>query len=152
MSPGPSRFRLVIIDDNQSDIVLLREAIDDSGLPIEVIAFTSVTQAIGSLTDEQPVDLILSDINMPLMTGFDLVERLRAIPHLAKTTLVLMSSCVDLELPAAIRHRCSDVAYIRKGVTWSDYRGIVEALHRRMAMRTAMDDGIGAQQDGAVSG
>lgn len=143
---------MVIIDDNRSDIVLLCEAIDDSGFPIEVIGFTTAEEALDGLANAVPIDLILSDISMPLMSGFDLVERLRAIPHLAKTGLVLMSSSIDLELPEAVRRRFGDVTYIRKGVAWNDYRGIVETLYRRMAARVSGDGGIGNRSDGVVGG
>lgn len=130
-------FRLVVIDDNPSDIVLLQEAIRESGHSIEMIPFTGATQALAVLPTMAPVDLILSDINMPLMNGFELAERLHAIPDLRTASVVLMSGGVDLELSTAVHRRSRDVAYIRKGVTWSDFRAIVDALHRRMSAKRA---------------
>jgi CheY-like chemotaxis protein len=148
MSTDDSRFRLVIIDDNRSEIVLLREALADSGHPIDVLAFGDGAQALAGLMGESQVDLVLCDISMPVMDGLDLVERLRTIPHLARTLFVLMSTSIDLELPATLRRRCQDVACIRKGVTWSDYRGIVDALHRRMTAHR-LGPGLGIEDPDA---
>ena len=156
MSGEPPVFRLVVIDDNHSDIVLLQEAVRESGHPIEMIPFTGAPQALAALPAMAPVDLILSDINMPLMNGFELAERLHAIPHLGTTCIVLMSSGVDLELPTTIHRRSRDVAYIRKGVTWSDFRAIADALHRRMTAKRAEIEqerlGLGMPHNGLIPG
>lgn len=149
MSTERPDFRLVIIDDNRSDIVLLREAIADSGHPIEVIHFTAAAAALASLAQVQRVDLILCDINMPAMSGLEVVERLRTVPHLAATTVVLMSGSIDRELPAAIRRRCGGITYLRKGITWGDYRGIVEGLYRRMEAPAAAAADGGRRRGGA---
>lgn len=156
MSTERLPFRLVVIDDNHSDIVLLQEAIADSGHPIEMIPFTSPVQALAALPSVPAVDLVLCDINMPLMNGFELAERLHAVTHLGMTAVVLMSSAVGLEMPTTAHRRGRDLAYIRKGVTWSDFRAIADALHRRMdAMRaeTRSDNGgLGSPPNRLISG
>lgn len=141
MSLTPSRFRLVIVDDNPSDIVLLQEAIDESQHPIDAITFTSAAQALKALPGLGPVDLILSDVNMPLMNGSDFIARLRSDPRFGNTVFVLMSSAIDQDMPVAVRPRCGDVAYIRKGSTWVDYRIILDALHQRMVVRRMTSEG-----------
>jgi CheY-like chemotaxis protein len=71
-------------------------------------------EVLDRLAASAPVDLILSDIYMPRMNGFDLVERLRAIPPLASAGPGAEQQHRH-EFPAAIRRRGGDVTYLRKG-------------------------------------
>jgi len=49
------------------------------------------------LLSEKRFDLIFLDVNMPAMTGFDLCEKIRAIPQQSKTPVIFVTGLTDFE-------------------------------------------------------
>ena len=80
MTKGP----IVIIEDDLDDQEMYTEAIKAIGIPNEIRLFNGATEALDYLasTYEQPF-LILSDINMPGMSGLELKRILEDDPYLA---------------------------------------------------------------------
>lgn len=66
--------RVLIIDDNASNLKLGRLTLQRAGH--EVVCTTSPLEAL-SLASGQPFDVILADIQMPEMDGFQLLGKLR---------------------------------------------------------------------------
>ena len=69
---------LMTIDDNEVDQMLYKRIIDRSGIVENTIAFQLATDALTYLksSDCEEIDVILLDINMPLMNGFEFLEQL----------------------------------------------------------------------------
>ena len=80
MTKGP----IVIIDDDNDDQEIYAEALKTIGIPNEIRFFDGGKKALDYLTstEEQPF-IILSDINMPGMTGLELKKHLQDDPYLA---------------------------------------------------------------------
>lgn len=93
---------IIVIEDDLEDQQLLDEIFKNLDFPNKVIFFADGNDAITYLTttDEQPF-LILSDINMPKMDGFEvrnqivLNEKLKCIPYLFFTTGVDKKAVYD---------------------------------------------------------
>jgi signal transduction histidine kinase/CheY-like chemotaxis protein len=91
----PSSRQLLIIDDNEGDRYLIRQQLRGSGL--YVMEAPSGVQGIRQACEEKPDGIIL-DLNMPGMTGFEVLEQLKAetstrdIPVVVCTSLVLSDS------------------------------------------------------------
>lgn len=66
--------RVFVIDDTEANIVLLDRILRRSGLR-EIQTFTSPVEALARLEDAEP-DLILLDLHMPQMDGFEVLKRL----------------------------------------------------------------------------
>ena len=77
--PGQTRSALpltvLIVDDNPLNRHLLQDQL--TTLRAHVIAATRGDEAL-ALFDQRPVDAVFTDINMPGMDGYDLLDRLRA--------------------------------------------------------------------------
>lgn len=71
----PARH-LMIIDDDPVDQYLYKRIIDRSGVFTSTVMFSLATDALEYLrrTDREQVDLIVLDINMPRMDGFEFIE------------------------------------------------------------------------------
>ena len=93
---------IIVIEDDLEDQQLLDEIFKNLRFPNKVIFFSDGRDALSFLseTDEQPF-LILSDINMPCMNGFEvrnkilLNEKLKCIPYLFFTTGVDKKAVYD---------------------------------------------------------
>ena len=67
-------FRILVVEDNKSLLILMRARLELAGY--NVLQAQNCQEALDIL-EEQQVDLLISDIMMPLMDGFELIENLR---------------------------------------------------------------------------
>ncbi|MEH7076285.1 response regulator transcription factor [Neobacillus drentensis] len=67
-------FKILVVEDNKNLLVLMRSRLEQSGY--EVLLAENGQEALRVLESFQ-VDLIISDIMMPHMDGFELIESLR---------------------------------------------------------------------------
>ncbi|KUO78752.1 MAG: two-component system response regulator [Desulfosporosinus sp. BRH_c37] len=67
-------FRILVVEDNKSLLILMRARLELAGY--NVLQAQNGQEALDIL-EEQQVDLLISDIMMPLMDGFELIENLR---------------------------------------------------------------------------
>jgi len=89
---GVPRRRIVIAEDSRTQAESLRSLLDDAGFDV-VVARTGV-EAIDALR-RAPADLVVSDVIMPGMSGFDLCAAMRADPALRDTPCILLTSLAD---------------------------------------------------------
>jgi two-component system cell cycle response regulator len=80
---------ILVVDDLMVNIDLIRSTLEPSGY--KVIAACSVDNAFKQAQKNSP-DIILSDLHMPLGTGFIFLERLKADPLLASIPFVLFTA------------------------------------------------------------
>jgi CheY-like chemotaxis protein len=80
MTKGP----ILIIEDDPDDRETYAEALKDIGIPNQTLFFEGGRQALDYLTntEEQPF-IILSDINMPGMSGLELKKIMQDDPYLS---------------------------------------------------------------------
>lgn len=75
MSTGP----ILIVNDDVDDREFLKEAWEELGYPNQLIFFTSGSDVIQYLDSKKPTPfLILCDVNLPKMDGFELKEKILA--------------------------------------------------------------------------
>ena len=67
-------FRILVVEDNKSLRMLMKARLEQAGY--KVLQAQNGQEALEILEDQQ-ADLIISDIMMPLMDGFELIESLR---------------------------------------------------------------------------
>ncbi len=75
---APTRLRVLVVDDNHANQVLLRQQLKHLGH--EVCVRGNGAEALQA-SQSQPFDLVITDCQMPLMDGFELTRRLRARGH-----------------------------------------------------------------------
>ena len=81
--------RILVIEDNLDNLLLVRMLLG----PLDVELHT-VTDGPAGLTAAQasPFDLILLDIQLPGMDGYQVAKALRALPQTATTPIVAVTS------------------------------------------------------------
>lgn len=88
MSPDTLRQTVLIVDDTPVNIQLLGELLDGD---YDVCFATSGAEALEILSRTQP-DLILLDVMMPGMSGYDVCARLKADPLLCEIPVIFITA------------------------------------------------------------
>jgi len=122
--------RAVLIDDETWIREGLSEHINWELLGIELVQVFQDGQEAIEYLEADPVDIVLSDIRMPNMTGLELVARLREVestkPSSANTKVIFLSGYGDFKY-AQEALRLGAVDYLLKP---SDVEDIEEALQK----------------------
>lgn len=75
-TPDIIKARILVVDDNPGTADTLARAIARISPNLEVISAVDAESALQA-AGEQPIDLVITDMMMPGLNGFDLIERLR---------------------------------------------------------------------------
>jgi two-component system chemotaxis sensor kinase CheA len=128
-SGRPLAQRVLLAEDSITSRLLLKGILESAGC--EVTAVADGIEAFTALRSET-FDLLVSDIEMPRLNGFDLTARIRADRKLAELPVILVTALSRRE----DRERGIDVganAYIAKGSF--DQRELLEAVRRLAGIR-----------------
>ena len=84
----PRRKRLLVVEDNQAEQMSIRELLgyDD----IEIVNADTGKEALNLLREEQ-CDCVVLDLRLPDMSGFEVLERMRADSSLADVPVVVFT-------------------------------------------------------------
>jgi two-component system cell cycle response regulator DivK len=81
--------RILIVEDSDDNRQIVRDLFESAGL--ELIEATDGAEGVAMARDHQP-DLIIMDIQLPVIDGYEATRRIRAIPALAHTPIVAVTS------------------------------------------------------------
>ncbi|MEM9586384.1 MAG: response regulator [Planctomycetota bacterium] len=86
--------RVLVVDDNGTNRKILDEMLGSWGLVTESVdsAESAITALHDAHRDDRPYGLIVSDVNMPELSGYDFIERIRNDPELPETPVILLTS------------------------------------------------------------
>ena len=84
------KFTILIIDDIEDNIYTLKFLLNSNFEDLQILEANSAKDAI-FLIMQNDVDLILSDIQMPEIDGFELVEYLQSVPSTSEIPIVLIT-------------------------------------------------------------
>ncbi len=105
-----SRYRIIVVDDDPTNIHILRHLLGMKH--VKVIAASSGEEALAIIA-QSSFDLILLDILMPGLDGFQVCHRLKADPNTKDIPVIFLTAKTDTDsTAAAFRHGAVD--YITK--------------------------------------
>jgi two-component system, chemotaxis family, response regulator Rcp1 len=90
-------MRMIIIEDNPADVRLFREALKFAGMDVELNHFRDGITAMAKLrSQEEPwnplPDLVFLDLNMPRLSGFEVLEIIRGTPEYDGVRIIVFTS------------------------------------------------------------
>ncbi len=122
--PDP-RPRLLIIDDEEDLVEALAVRFSASGFEVDTAADG---EAGLRKVSERPPDIVLLDLAMPKMDGWEVCRRIRAKAETARLPIVLMTAAILPEVEAKAK-RCGADEVVRKPF---DDRRLVETVRSRL--------------------
>jgi CheY-like chemotaxis protein len=100
------RRAILVVDDNADNRALLRELLQPIGF--ELLEAESGERALALALERTP-DVILMDLAMPGMDGFEATRRLRQRPELARTVIIASSASIsEAERQTSLSAGCDD--------------------------------------------
>jgi len=140
--PQHHRTRILIVDDEEDVTLFLKEALEDY-TDFEVVTFNDPLLALSSFDNYntsketggcKPYDLILLDIKMPKMNGFELYQELeKKLDDIGKTKICFMTAFeVYYEaLKELFPDSSSSVCFIKKPVS---AQALISRINKEVSM------------------
>ena len=124
-------LEILLVEDNEDDILLEREALADAKLinimsvvwdGVEAMAFL---RREGKYQNAQVPGLILLDINMPKKNGFEVLNELKADPALVHIPVVMLTTS-DNEADIVKSYAKGACSYITKPMDFDKFREVAK--------------------------
>lgn len=138
MTRAVTTYRVLVVDDHDGDVKMLEEAVIASGLSLLITRARNPFAALDMLATDNAFDLILSDLNMPRMSGMELCEHLKTMPEASAIPRLLMSSSAREGLPVTFSASKS-TPYVKKPDGWEGFVAFVKGLHALLGGMTSSD-------------
>ncbi|WP_458761123.1 response regulator [Afipia sp. TerB] len=127
--------KIIMIEDDEGHARLIERNIRRSGVNNEIIPFTNGTDAVNHLfghdksgiVHKDDALLILLDLNLPDMTGIDILKRVKENQHLKQTPVVVLTTTDDAqEIKRCYELGCN--VYITKPVNYENFANAIRQL------------------------
>ena len=130
-----SHVTIIMIEDDEGHARLIEKNIRRAGVLNDIIGFPDGTQAVeflfgpdgtGSVHAGRAL-LVLLDLNLPDMTGVDILKRIKENEHLRRSPVVVLTTTDDkVEI-----QRCYDLGanvYVTKPVNYENFANAIRQL------------------------
>lgn len=126
---------IIMIEDDEGHARLIEKNVRRAGVNNEIIPFTNGTEALDFILGKDrsgaaSIDrylLILLDLNLPDMSGTDILEKVKSNPHTRRLPVVILTTTDDeREI-----QRCYDLGanvYITKPVDYDNFANAIRQL------------------------
>lgn len=134
--------KILIVDDNLQNRELLVAYVEE--LPNVTTREASNGIEALSLVAEDPPDLILLDVMMPKMSGFEVCRRLKSDPHTRHIPVVMVTALDEM----GDHERAADSGtdeFLTKPVNRAELASRVASLLRLKHLKGRVDDGGGPE-------
>ena len=117
---------ILLVEDNEGDILLTKEAFEECKVNTAISVAKNGKEALdflfkkGVFAEAKKPDLILLDINMPIMNGHEVLKQIKADVNLKKIPVIMLTtSSSEKDLDTAYENHCN--SYVKKPLEMSDF-------------------------------
>ncbi len=82
--------RILLVEDQEDNRRIIRDLLSANGY--DLVEATSGEQGLVTLGEQEHPDLILMDIDLPGLNGYEVTRRIRAIPDLRQIPIIAVTS------------------------------------------------------------
>jgi CheY-like chemotaxis protein len=125
----------LLVEDNGADVFVIRRVLQECGLDQQVQVASDGQEALLYLRNRArdlsspDLALVLLDLNVPKITGIDLLRQVRASPRSNSTPVIIITSSVSEEDRRAAENLGAD-AYFPKPNDLSAYMELAQVIKR----------------------
>jgi DNA-binding response OmpR family regulator len=134
---------ILVVDDEPSIVAVVRDRLEREGLSVRAVA--SGEEALAHV-DADPPDLVVLDVMLPGIDGFEVLRRLRSTGH-AVPVVVLTARDEDVDKIVGLEMGADD--YLVKPFNPRELSARIRAILRRQAEVKALEDRV-AQMGAAL--
>jgi two-component system, chemotaxis family, response regulator Rcp1 len=120
--------RILLVEDLVSDALLTREALAESGVEAEIDVVDDGAAALERLHGDHPrPDLVLLDLNLPGISGREVLEEIKGTAEMAAIPVVVLTTSIAPEdIRFAYEHHAN--AYVRKPNGFHALQAVTDAI------------------------
>ena len=122
---------ILLVDDNPDDVALTLRALKQNNIGNPVHVAYDGEEALSRLLAEGPgtglPSLVLLDLNLPKVTGLEVLRRLRSVPRTRYLSVVVLTTSSE-ERDIVESYSLGANSYVRKPVVFSDFLEAVRLL------------------------
>lgn len=116
-------IKVLLVDDLLLDVALTRRAMEDCDIAHRIVVAGDGEEAY-RLQGEMSFDLLLLDIKMPRVDGFELMQRLRE--RAARLPVIVLSGS-DLQNDRERAASLGAIEYVHKSIDYMEFRRALKA-------------------------
>lgn len=137
-------LRILLVEDSPSDVRLIREALKETPVPLQItvahdgVEATDYLQQAESGLVNRP-DLVLLDLNLPRKNGREVLAEIKGSPTLRQIPVLIMTSSTSEE-DVAEAYSLNANCYITKPGDLRDYVHVVRAIEDFWFMTATLPD------------
>ncbi len=120
-------YNILVVDDSQTVRAVIRKTLDLAGVDVGEIHEAGNGQEALDILRDNWLDLVFADINMPVMTGIEMVDRMSADGLLKTVPVVIVSTEGSATRVEQLKAKGVS-AYIRKPFTPEIIREVVDEV------------------------
>ena len=128
-------LRVMLVEDNPDDIEIARRAFKRTDLVSDIMLARDGQDVIDLLLPERDEadgprpDLILLDLNLPRLNGFEVLERLRASDRYDTVPVIVLSASARQE-DVVRSYRLGANSYLQKPAVYEEFTQLLDVLGR----------------------
>ncbi len=89
--------RILVVDDSATARMFIRRCLEIAGIEAEVVEASNGKEAL-ALLKQNPTDVVMADLNMPLMDGETLLRWIKTTPKLQAIPVIFITSAKNTAL------------------------------------------------------
>ncbi len=129
---------ILLVEDNPADIKITQRALRESELSVELVVVRDGQQAVDYLLRQGTYahdeswhvpELILLDLNLPRLTGREVLERIRSTPMLRSVPVVVLTTSRRREDVQEV-YAAGANTYIEKPQDFRRFVDVLRTIHR----------------------
>jgi len=121
------KIKILAIDDNKDNLIILNDLIKEAFPEAIYLPALNGTQGLELAANEDP-DVILLDIIMPVMDGFDVCRNLKADKNLCDIPVVFVTSLKSDKMHRIHALQCGSEAFLSKPIDESELTALIRAM------------------------
>ena len=129
------KAHLLLVEDNEGDILLIKEALESRRYVNELTILKNGSEALDFLmkkgmysTAERP-SLILLDINLPRLSGHELLAKIKSNKELKRIPVVILTtSSSDRDIQESYQNQAN--CYVQKPVDANEFEKVILEIEK----------------------